>query len=99
MTKTQLTKQEVLHLSKLANLHIDEEETNRYREQLVETLGYVENLEELDTSGLLATSSPASLENVFFEDGAKSERTFTAPEATKNSSNKKSSLFVVSRIL
>ena len=99
MTKPKLTKEEILHLAKLANLQLSEEEIEKYRNQFIETLDYVKNLDELDTSGTIPTSSTANLKNIFFEDGAEPDRTFSSDEATANAVQKKDSLFVVSRIL
>lgn len=99
MKKLDLSKDEILHLAKLANLSLDDKEIDQYRVQLVETLGYVENLDELDTSKVSPTSSTANLSNIYFEDGTPSDRTLSADEAVSNAKAKKDSLFLVTRIL
>lgn len=97
--KSLLTKDDVLHLAKLANLQVSDEEVNKYLNQLEQTLEYAANLSELDTSKVDASASSTQLDNVYFEDGTKNERGLTPEEATKNSKNKKGNLFKVTRIL
>ena len=94
-----LTREEIVHLAKLANLNLTDEEIEKFSKQLSETVQYVENLDELDTSKVNPTASTTKLRDVFFEDGMPSTRTFTPEEATKNAKNKKNNLFVVKRIL
>ncbi len=96
---TVLSKEEILHLAKLANLSLSEDEINKYTKQLTETIGYVENLLELDTSNVPATSSPAPLVNIFFEDGTENTRGLSAEEAVANSKEKKDKYFKVGRIM
>jgi aspartyl-tRNA(Asn)/glutamyl-tRNA(Gln) amidotransferase subunit C len=52
-----LTLQEVEHIAKLARLELTGEEKNRYREQLSAILDHVAQLQKLDTSAILPTSS------------------------------------------
>lgn len=97
--KNTLTKEEIIHLAKLANLHLTEEEIKKYQQQLGETLDYIKNLEELSTEKVEPTSQVTDLENVFFEDGVDNLRGLSQEEVLKNTKNKKNSLFVVKRIL
>jgi aspartyl-tRNA(Asn)/glutamyl-tRNA(Gln) amidotransferase subunit C len=99
MSKHDLSKEDVLHLAKLSALKLTDEEVEKYREQIGETLDYVKNLEELDTKDVKETHHTVNVENFFFEDGEKSERTFSQEEATANSKSKKDGAFVVKRIL
>lgn len=94
-----LTKDDVLHIAQLANLPIDDASIEKFRKQLTETLNYVENLEELDTKDVPATSHSTDAKNVFFEDGTKNERLFTQEEALKNGKNTKRNMFMVPRIM
>lgn len=95
----QLSKEEIIHIAKLATLPLSDKEVEKYQKQLGETINYVENLGEVDTKNIKATSSTANLTSVYFEDGVKSERTFTPREALANIKNKKDTYFVVKRIL
>lgn len=97
--KTELSKEEIIHLAKLANLSLTDEEIEKFRKQLTETVEYVENLNELDTKQVSETSSTAQLTDVFFKDGEENKRNLTQADALKNSKNKKNDYFVVKRIL
>ncbi|KKQ37429.1 MAG: Aspartyl/glutamyl-tRNA(Asn/Gln) amidotransferase subunit C [Candidatus Roizmanbacteria bacterium GW2011_GWA2_37_7] len=94
-----LTIEDVLHIAKLANLPISEDNIEMYRKQLSETISYVENLDELDTKNVVPTSHSTNLTNVYFEDGTKNERQFTQEEATQNAKNVKQGQFVVKRLM
>lgn len=100
MKKTkELTKKELLHLAKLANLELTEKEIDKYAQQLSETIDYVENLKELKTGDIKLTASTVNTTNIFFKDGEKSNRTFSQEAALSNAKNKKDNYFVVKRIL
>lgn len=96
---TDLTKEDILHIAKLANITLDDSEIEKYQKQLTETIHYVENLDELDTKDVKPTSHSTNVTNVFFEDGTKSTRTFTKEEALQNAKNTKNGQFVVKRIM
>lgn len=98
-TNTKLSKEEILHLAKLANLTLTEEEMEKYSKQLTETIAYAKNLEELDTTQVKPTATSAHLQNVYFEDGTKNTRGLTQEEAIKNAKEKKDKYFKVGRIM
>ena len=52
-----LTLQEVEHIAELARLTLTEQEFEQYREQLSAILDYAQSLKDLDTKGILPTSS------------------------------------------
>ena len=76
-----LTKADILHIAKLANLSLSENEVEKYLGQLLETIKYVENLDELDTKNVQPTSHSTNVTNVYFEDGEKCTRMFSKEEA------------------
>ncbi len=63
---------DIEHIADLARLHLSEEEKARYAEQLSAVLGYVEMLNEVDTTGVEETCQVTGLEDVFREDVAHS---------------------------
>ena len=77
-----LTKEEVLHIAKLANLTLSEEEVKVFGEQLSETLDYVEKLKELKTENVGPTFQTTGLKNVTRDDEIKPS--LTQEEALKN---------------
>ena len=52
-----ITRNEVLHLAKLANLEFNEDEIDRFTRQISSILDYVARLNELDTSAIEPTTS------------------------------------------
>lgn len=59
---------DVGHVAKLANLPLTAEEKKKFEGQLSETLDYVNQLEETDTTGIEPTSQVTGLENVTRDD-------------------------------
>lgn len=63
-----LTKDEVLHIAKLARLELKEEEVEKFRTQLSEILEYVGQLQKVDTKGIEPIAQITGLQNVVRED-------------------------------
>lgn len=63
-----LTPQQIEEISELARLDLTEEEKTMYADQLSAVLGYVEMLNEVDTTGVEETCQVTGLEDVFRED-------------------------------
>ncbi len=94
-----LTKEEVLHMAKLAGLELTEEEITKNSLQLSETIDYIKNLDELKTDGVEPTNSVVNLSNVTFEDGTKNTRGLSQEEATGNGKNIQNNAFAVGKIM
>lgn len=73
MSKT-LTKKEILHIAKLANISLNEEEIERYVLQLSEILTYVDKLAEVNTDNIVPMTHTIDAKNVMFEDGTENAR-------------------------
>jgi aspartyl-tRNA(Asn)/glutamyl-tRNA(Gln) amidotransferase subunit C len=63
-----LTRDDVLDLARLARLELTDEELETYSHELTKILHYVEQLQEVDVSGLEPTSQVTGLTNVFRKD-------------------------------
>lgn len=63
-----LTRDDVLKLARLARLTISEEEVEKYRSELSAILGYFEQLQNADVTGLTPTTQVTGLKNVMRED-------------------------------
>ncbi len=63
-----ISREEVLHVARLARLTFSEAEVERFTEQLSAILAYMEKLEELDTTGVEPTSHVLPLANVYKPD-------------------------------
>ena len=63
-----ITRDEVLHVARLARLELTEEEVARFTEQLSAILEAVDKVSELDLSDVEPTAHPLDLVNVWDED-------------------------------
>jgi aspartyl-tRNA(Asn)/glutamyl-tRNA(Gln) amidotransferase subunit C len=64
----EISRDEVLHVAKLARLALTEEEVERFRGQLSAILDAVGKVSELDLTGVAPTAHPLDLVNVLAED-------------------------------
>jgi aspartyl-tRNA(Asn)/glutamyl-tRNA(Gln) amidotransferase subunit C len=64
----EISREEVLHVAKLARLALSEDEIERFRDQLSAILEAVGKVSELDLAGVPPTSHPLDLVNVVAED-------------------------------
>lgn len=65
---TQLTQEQVRHVAKLARLKLSDEEVGKFSKQLSAVFEYMEELNEVDTEGVVPTAQTTGLENVTRED-------------------------------
>ena len=63
-----ISREEVIHVSRLARLNLREEEVEKFTGQLGAILEHVSKLNEVDTEGVPPTSHVLDLVNVFRED-------------------------------
>ncbi len=94
-----LTKEEVLHVAKLANLELSDKEVEKFQEQLSEVLTYVSQLDGVDTSGVEATGWATGSKNRMEEDGRSDSESLTSEEAISGAKRKLNGCFVVPGIL
>jgi aspartyl-tRNA(Asn)/glutamyl-tRNA(Gln) amidotransferase subunit C len=91
-----ISRHEVEHVAKLARLHFDEEELARLQPELDQIIEYVQQLAELDLSGLETTSHAVALNNVLRPDEPRPGLTHEA--AMANGPDVERGQFVVPRI-
>jgi aspartyl-tRNA(Asn)/glutamyl-tRNA(Gln) amidotransferase subunit C len=65
---TQLTRDDVQHLAQLSSLELSDEELDGLTGDLERIVGYIEQLSELDTTGVEPTYQVTDLENVWRDD-------------------------------
>ncbi|OGK15311.1 hypothetical protein A3H80_00440 [Candidatus Roizmanbacteria bacterium RIFCSPLOWO2_02_FULL_37_19] len=94
-----LTKEDIKHIAQLANLDIDNDELEAYSKQLTDSLHYVENLEDIDTSGVPDTFFTTHAKNSMQEDVIDESVTLPQEEVLQNAPKKRNGYFVVKRIL
>lgn len=65
-----LKKEDVKHIANLARLELSEEEIEKITPQLSDIIGYIEQLSEVDTDGVLPTAQVTGQSNIFRSDEA-----------------------------
>lgn len=63
-----LTREQVLHIARLARIRLDDAEVERLAGQLSGILDHFESLQAVDTEGVEPTAYPIPLKNVFRAD-------------------------------
>ena len=92
-----ITRQEVEHVAHLARLTLSETELVKMTGQLDNILSYVAKLDELDTSGVIATSHVFAGSNAFRDDTEK--ESLVQAEALKNGPQHDTQMFQVPKII
>jgi aspartyl-tRNA(Asn)/glutamyl-tRNA(Gln) amidotransferase subunit C len=87
----------VLHIAKLASLPLKDDQIQKYEEQLLEILEYIEKLKKVNTGKVPETSQVTNLENVTRQDLTTSS--LTQSEALANTQNQQNGSFKVKAIL
>ena len=68
MTRSNLTRNDVLRIAELARLRLSDDEVERFTRQLADILQYAEDVQQADTSGVPPTAQAVPLATVFRED-------------------------------
>ena len=63
-----ITREEVLHVARLARLELTDDEVTRFQEQLSQILDAVSKVAELDLADVPPTSHPLEIANAWAED-------------------------------
>lgn len=91
-----ITKEQVEHVAKLARLNLTEEETELYTKQLSKILDYIDQLNQVDTSGVEPMTQPIPTVNVMRDDIFKKQ--FQREEMLKNAPHEEYGFFRVPKI-
>lgn len=92
-----ISSEEVAYVAKLARLELSPEEVAKTTAQLDRILRYVEKLNELDTTGVLATTHAMPEQNAFREDEVR--QSLPREEVLANSPLQNGETFMVPRVL
>ena len=65
---TKISDDDVRHLAQLSSLQLADTEVDAYRNDIERIIGYIEQLGELDTTGVEPTYQVTDLQNVWRED-------------------------------
>jgi aspartyl-tRNA(Asn)/glutamyl-tRNA(Gln) amidotransferase subunit C len=91
-----ISREEVEHVARLARLHFEDEELTHLQTELSQIIDYVQQISELDLSGLPPPSHAVALKNVLRPD--EPVPGLTNEEAMKNGPDVERGQFVVPRI-
>lgn len=89
---SKLTRDQVKHVAKLANLPLSAEEEERYSEQLSKILDYIDQLNSVDTKDVEPTFNVSGQSNVESED--KLGECLPQEDALSNATKKENCFFV-----
>ncbi len=87
-----LSRDQVKHVAKLANLPLTDEEEEKFSTQLSDVLDYIEVLSKVNTEGVEPTYNTSGNQNILRPD--QSSPSLSQEEATGNSSQTKDGYFV-----
>ncbi len=91
-----ITVKDVEHVAKLARLELTEEEKEKFTTQLGDVLKYVDQMNEVDTTGIEPMAHAIDFVNVMREDTVKYEQ--TKEELMKNAPSEENGFFKVPKI-
>jgi aspartyl-tRNA(Asn)/glutamyl-tRNA(Gln) amidotransferase subunit C len=94
-----LTKDDVLHIAKLAKLRLDDSEIDKYASQLSSVIDYFSELSSVDTKDVEPTSQTTGLEDVYRKDEIIPTGSLTQEEALSGSDKVYNGYFKVKAIL
>lgn len=89
-----LSHEQVKRIAELVQLQLSKSEIEKYSKELTDTLRYVQNLEELDTTGILPTSHATDIKNQFLLD-ALGEKTLSTDKALREAPKKRNGYFQI----
>lgn len=92
-----ISPEQVRHVAKLARLELDPGHADTLSRQLADILGYIDKLNEVDTTGVAATSHAIALTNAFRQDQPHSH--LPREQALDNAPQQDEGCFVVPKVI
>jgi aspartyl-tRNA(Asn)/glutamyl-tRNA(Gln) amidotransferase subunit C len=93
-----VTKTEILRVAGLAHLKIAESEIDAYTKKFNDILGHIDQLNQLDTKGVIPMSGPLDIPTPMRADG-KPLPSFSADEALKNAPERFADFLLVPKVV
>ena len=93
----EISKDEILHIAKLASLKIKEEEIEEYRKNLQNILNFANTINSIDTEKIEETNGISSNVNVFREDEVKEFKDIEA--LMQNAPSKEGNMFKIPKVI
>lgn len=92
-----ISKEEIIHIAKLANLNLTEEEIAMYAENMTDILGFAEVVNSLDTDNIKETIGINGEYNVFRKDEVKQD--VSKDELLKNAPSQDEGMFRIPKVI
>ena len=92
-----IAKDHIVHVAKLARLHLDDSAVELYANQLGDILAYMDTLNGIDTEGVAPTSHAIFINNAFRKDEVKPS--MPVKGALKNAPGAEEGGFVVPKVI
>jgi len=95
--KQMVSREEVLKIASLVKLNLTEEEVEKYTSQINDILGYIHQLNELDTKNVEPLSHVLDLTNVTRKD--EEQPSLSREDALKNAPESDREYFIVPKVI
>ena len=95
---SEITASDITLLAKLANLNITKEEIELYRAQISDIVHYVDQLQQVDTSGVSPLLQTTNLVNIFHEYKDAKNKCLSSKQALSNASEVQDDQFEVEAV-
>lgn len=95
---SKITREEILKLAKLAHLRLDDDEVEKFSNEISDIITYAEMLDDVDTDDLRPTYQVTSLENIARPD-TEVDYGINRTELLKNLPDRKDDLIKVKRMV
>lgn len=92
-----ISKEEVLHVAKLARLNLTEDETARLMTDMESIIGFADKLNELDTEGVVPTAHAIPMQNAFRADEV--QESFAREDILKNAPDTDGDGFLIPKVV
>lgn len=93
----QVSKEEILHIAKLANLNLNDEEVEKYKDNLQEILNFANVVNNANVEGLKETIGANDAYNVFRKDEI--VQNSSQEELLQNAPEKQEGMFKIPKVL
>lgn len=92
-----ISKEEIIHIAKLASLNLSDEEIDKYTKDMQEILEFANTVNNVNTEGVEETIGTKSAYNVFRKDEVK--QTISKEELLKNAPSQDEGMFRIPKVI
>ena len=92
-----ISKEEIIHIAKLASLNLSDEEIEKYTKDMQEILGLAETVNQVNTDSIVETVGANGNFNVFRKDEVKQE--YSKEDLMKNAPSQDEGMFRLPKVI